>query len=485
VWQSRIGALRTLCNDLEDRLAILDADAVAAIATKAADAIAGLARDLDVALPAKIARTALRCDLRLPFDIELGPELREAAANAIAAYDGFLRSWSPATPYRIARRKEFADLNPGGLRLPDAVAQALRRPAPLAWTELAAIVPQADALGHRIAAWEAMFNGAAADAAQLRLDPRNADQQPAEALAPLGCLLATPWWDSGPHFLISGALDDISPLYARLASLLNEDAPGDDPLLGWVRGAFARLEEDCGVDIAEIKTAGRLHPNLYAGPTFAGNVIELWSAGVSSLNLDGARVTAENGLPLLRLPGRQKPLLVFACTAADVARGDPFAQLLLLTSFRDAPGVQFRAANLLFEAELRQPRWSPRISLPSGDVVRPRRTVLTGASLEVLSRCRTHSARYLSWQKLAAAYNWPPLLRVTRDNGPPLLVRRDSPLALEAAFAGIGPETRVMVIDEVAAHPWLVDAAGQRFIAEFAIAFERHDHLLVGCAAAA
>src|SRR5262249_44808990 len=161
------------------------------------------------------------------------------------------------------------------------------------------------------------------------------------------------------------------------------------------------------------------HPNLCAGPIFRQRAVDLWgSAG--ALNLSGAQIAIRDGLPVLRLRGEARPLAVFACTAANLG-GEPYTQLLLRTSFRDAPAAQFRAADLVFSAEIAEPRWAPRVRGPNGDIVRSRRTALGGEALARLTACRSPAVRYAEWQQLAADHGWPSLLTVRRGDEPALL----------------------------------------------------------------
>jgi hypothetical protein len=70
------------------------------------------------------------------------------------------------------------------------------------------------------------------------------------------------------------------------------------------------------------------------------------------------------------------------------------------------------------------------------------------------------------------------LLTVRRDSGSPLVVPRDSPLALEAALAGDRERTKLLVVEELDPEPWLVGPDGRHYTSEIAIPYERARHLL-------
>src|SRR6516225_8574023 len=72
VWQSHVGLLRSLCGKLERRLQDMSVDAVKQAVVDATACVAELAREFAVELPASEPRAPLRCDLSLPFDVELG-----------------------------------------------------------------------------------------------------------------------------------------------------------------------------------------------------------------------------------------------------------------------------------------------------------------------------------------------------------------------------------------------------------------------------
>jgi hypothetical protein len=106
--------------------------------------------------------------------------------------------------------------------------------------------------------------------------------------------------------------------------------------------------------------------------------------------------------------------------------------------------------------------------------------VLHGEILAELVGSRSAALRFAAWQRLAANYGWPSLLTLRRDNDPPLVVPRDSPLAVEAAFAGAPARTRLLVVEEFDPAPWLAGADGRHYTAEIVVPYERGRHALTG-----
>src|SRR5262249_43524488 len=111
-------------------------------------------------------------------------------------------------------------------------------------------------------------------------------------------------------------------------------------------------------------------------------------------------------------------------------------------------------------------------ALPSGDVVRPRRSILRADELEALLRAPA-ARRFALWQREARARGWAPLLSVQRGHGSPMLVPRDSPLAVEALFEGARDRVVHLTVDDANDETWLEDENGQRYKTEFAVPFAR------------
>ena len=96
--------------------------------------------------------------------------------------------------------------------------------------------------------------------------------------------------------------------------------------------------------------------------------------------------------------------------------------------------------------EIEECRHAPRVRLPGGALMRPRRTVLT-ADVQRLKRKRGLQ-RFCAWQALARELGWPERLRVSVGGGEPTPMHRDSPLAVEAIFKGVGPDTPYITVGE-------------------------------------
>ena len=107
-------------------------------------------------------------------------------------------------------------------------------------------------------------------------------------------------------------------------------------------------------------------------------------------------------------------------------------------------------------------------------MIRLRRTVLTGETLQTLARLRGVE-RFVFWVGLARQHSWPGLVAARRDGGRPLLVPRASPLAVDALCRGLA-DTKLLTVEEVQHAPWLADGEGGHHSAELAVSFARARH---------
>jgi hypothetical protein len=151
------------------------------------------------------------------------------------------------------------------------------------------------------------------------------------------------------------------------------------------------------------------------------------------------------------------------------------SELVLQTSFRQAPLASFQGSALAEPGELQHSRPRAAARLASGAVVRPRRTLLAGEELAEL-RAAHGVARYVRWQRLAREHGWAELVRLRWEGEQPLLVPSASPLALEAVFERPPPGAASLAVEDVTGLPWLVDERGEHHVIELAVPFARSEH---------
>ncbi len=499
LWRATVRTLRRICRRLEARFDRLSVDDLDAYLAEARALVLRLAEGLDVPLD-DLPRAVLRCDYGLPFQVELGPELRERLQAAIEEYDQLQEACGPAAAVRQSQLERLRGRLAERLCLTaagDGLPAVRGGPAPRTWQDLASQGPDGLVAAARIARWERLLAtpvaevtidplGPEASAGETPLDPSSAAAAGAAGSArldgaPLGCLLVGLSAAPGQpvELAIHGLTDEVAPLYARYAGLWNRTpARPRDPLYGWLRGALDDLAARHAIRLVELVGPHEANPNVLAHPPFPTGLVDLWSVTPRATSLRGARLFLDptTARPFVRLRSDARPAVVCSFSSADHAAGDPFSALLLRTSFRDAPEAHFRASALAFACELSTARLSPRVRLPGGDVLRRRRTVLSGAALAELSQ-GSGPERYARWQRLVHEHGWPALVTVRRDGGPALPVPTASPLALEAVLRSVvDAEAQSLTIEEFGGTPWLVDAAGRHYLAELAVPFERTAH---------
>ncbi len=489
LWRAAVGELRRTCRRLEARFDHLAVDELDASLAEAQAVVLRLAEGLGVP-PPDLPRAVLRCDYGLPFQIELGPELRGRLQAAIEEYDRLQEACGPAAAVRRLQLERLRGQLAHDVCLTaagDALPAVRDGPPPRTWQDLDGQGADGWGAAARIERWERLLATATAEVTTDALWP---DAGPGGAAldghpatlggAPLGCLLVgLAAARQTAELTIHGLTDEVAPLYSRYAGLWNRTpARPRDPLYGWLRGALDDLVARHAIRLVELVGPHEANPNVLAHPPFPAGPVDLWSVTPRAASLCGARVFLDptTARPLVRLGSGSRPAVVCSFSSADLAGGDPFAALLLRTSFRDAPEAHFRASALAFACELSTARLSPRVRLPGGDVLRRRRTVLSGAALAELSQ-GSAPERFARWQRLVHEHGWPELVTVRRDGGPALPVPTASPLALEAVFKSVvDANAQTLTVEEFGGTPWLVDAAGRHFLVELAVPFERAAH---------
>ncbi|MEZ4447978.1 MAG: lantibiotic dehydratase [Nannocystaceae bacterium] len=447
-----------------------DAEPVIEAMTRARGILADLALALEVP-ELELPRAPLRVDLKAPFELTLGPADRAAMSAAIADFSGFLEhqgiggALSPALTRRWIG--DGAASTPLATFAPPPILAGGDRP----WTtwEVLAEGLADPALRARVAAWDDRLRS---DDLEIAIHAGAATPGEGAPMGSLLCAFGGPASDD--RLVVRGVVRDATPAFARHAHYLE---PAGDGLTAWLRGCFDYLSQETGVEIAEL-VHDHPEPGVLARPALTRAAIDLWGAGEATIDARGAALSAgPGGAVLCRIQGRARPLAIHAFSAAVVPPADPSLHLLLLSSMRTPPQIP-RGDRLAFAVELAGARPSPRVALEDGPIVRTRRMMIDGERLRGLVRLRG-AARFRAWQAIAAEHRWAERLLIHRDEGAPLLVHRDAPLAIEAAFEGAA-QCRCLMIEEMIDDAWICTDSGERHLGELVLPFLRREHLLLG-----
>lgn len=468
-WRLSVAKLRRLCLRLERRIETIPLAELHLAQTRVREEVRSLADALGVAEP-WLPRSVLRCDHRLPFDVVLGPEVRERFAAAVAEYDAFEGNLGLDAAVRAAHRArllrtQLSDTPPS--RSTTTTSEHGENDVPTqerAWRRAGAD----DVLGRRMAQWSRWLESGTRT--------QDCDADPSTAPFRLPPVAVTVLRPLAKGFSIVGCTPEVVPSYGRYAPLWADAGPSSplDGLHGWYEATLAREGRKAGIDVVELVSPCETAPNALARPKSRFSAWDVWGT-TSSFRVDRVRIDLARGgsAPVAIAEGLERPVSVACFVPADVARSDRWMQRLLLTSFREVPNWISDA--LPFECELQRRSTSPRLTLRSGNVVRARRTVVVGEELEALVVAE-YKERFAVWQALARRYEWPALVLVSKDGGPPLLVVRDSSLAVESALEGIGERVRFLTVEEPDDQTWLEDEDGERLATEFIVPFVRRHH---------
>ena len=453
-WRHARLRLAALASSLREELRREDggAEAVLSAMDAARVELATLAAALGVE-GVELPRAPLRCDLEAPWRVTLGPEDAARLERSIASYLGYQADdglYHPLVRAAIDRAMQGDRTRAIGEFQPAALA-----------------FPQGG-----VVTWDAVLGGHAPQSEahrrcarlQQRLDQPGRESRVAPTgraggplLAALHCSLAAPALGGQP--IVHGLGLDATAAYCRFSPLLAEGDPtrpaGASGLEPWIRRCNDHLRERTGAEPVAL-LYDHVTPNVMAQP-------ELWTAVIDPWGItEGAR--PDRGLRLeldasgerlyVRTDADPRPAMVVAPTAANPRLDDPCLHALLLSSMH-VPPLSASGLPIVHAAELEAPRHRPRLRLDDGTVVQPRRTVLPRAVLEPLLRVKGH-ARFAQWQRLAAEHDWPALLLLEHDGKAPLLVHRDSPLAIEAAFEGASG-MKALLVEELVRDAWVTD----------------------------
>ena len=460
VWRKAVGDIRQCCARLEESLDRCSIEEVFEMQQRVRRAIEELADGIGISRP-QLPRTVVRCDTRLPHRIVLGNEVRRRLEASITALDSFERSHGIDHAVRALHRARRLGLPPS--RVPRDVGSVdARTPTQeSAWFEAGA-----DALlGRRIQTWAQWLGRAGNEIICSSLSPEPG------AVAPLGSLVARHTADD--CFYVS-LTTEVVPTYGRYGELWRgDDEAAFRRIHHWFTSRLSEAATAGGIDLVELVYPYDPAPNALARPRSGLRRWEPWGDR-RMRGLEAARVEMRDAAaaPLLVSDGH-RPVAVAFFSPLDVGGADPHVERHLLTSFREVP--DFTSERLPFSIELTRANASPRLRISSGDVIRSRRTVISGDLLRDLQRC-SRAERFAWWQAEATRRGWPSLVLVGRDAMRPLAVVRDSPIALEAALEGIGEGIQFLTVEEPDERPWLTDKRGDAYIAEIVVPFLRTDH---------
>lgn len=469
-WSAAAGALQDIARELEDSYDAFTPELLASRLADAVEVVRVLFRALNCC-PNDLPRTVLRCDLRAPFDLRLGSEIRSHVSSALDSYLRSRDSAHPAQRIRESARRQFGEwLGEEGRRILELCAETPPDSRLLTWQQLAEAT-------NTIVDTASLQQSTLSGDDDIILPERDGDGQAHGS--PIGTLLAGAYCASGADpvsLSVHGVFDEITPLFARFAGLLDESGL---PLTGWVRSRLEELGRRHDIQIVELLAPCEFNPNALARPRFCGTTIELWGACGSPdvMTTSSARIVFDHRTqnPFLRLRCSSHDIAVASFAAANIAAGDPVARALLRTGFRDLPHANFRSSQVCYDREIQEPAFAPRLRLRDGSLVRGRRTFVSEERLHPLLRS-SGAGRFALWISLVHEYDWPLLVNARRNGGPALLVPTDSPIAVEALFHGMRNEPGPLLIEEFAGTPWLSDSAGRHYALELAVPFVCSEH---------
>ncbi len=449
-WDEARAGLRLVARAAE--AALDDDDASALIASM--DAAMRITASLYAACgvePYDLPRACLRCDMRAPWIIDLGRTERAAIDDSLSAYVRFQATTGLASVLERAAHRWWLGADPR-IDLDSFVPPTLSVDGarPLTWESLHAALGSPAELGLRI------------DAARRQLDhpdaPLSADGEGVthELRHPLESARFS--FTRGRDGLLVHALGvDVTGAFSRIAPTL--DCTHAHALISWFRDAHLMLHERFGVELLVLSHDHDV-PNVLARPALWSGTLDFWGTEIvpalrgRSMGARGLHLSTDvdSGVWLVREAHSTRAFSVVAATAAVVDPHDGCLHALLASSGRLPPDLTMRGTPV-FEVELEKPRYGARLALAEGTVLRQRRTLLSGASLQPLLASKG-VARFVIWQRMAAHFGWPELVMAQRDLGPPLLVARDSAIAIEALFEG-ARETQCLRVEEPPNEDWV------------------------------
>jgi Lantibiotic dehydratase, N terminus len=457
-WSACMRAIETDCAVLENvrpsegRAAAQVLETTSRIRTR----IERLAKGLRLPSPV-MPRALLHVDCVLPWSITFGPAERARFMHAVATVDAYQSACDPVTACDAVHAQALIDGSAASLW------SAADRSS---WEALAGSIQARTGRG-------ALTRTLAARASWLST---GRIETPVRGLhrPPFGLLLLRA---GVGRAYVSGAGNEPWLAWSRFGHALSESArPHDHALQRWCESKLDDLQRQAGVRVAVLSLPCVRAPDLMAQPRFGTlRIIDPYGTAADQLPDQGLELRGDATRSWVHLPGYPQSVIVLFPSALDVGARDDAVERLLLTSWRYRPPVHARA--LSFESDAAPSRSGARMAqcvAPGLDIQR-RRWVLDEAIAHELAQA-TPLQRFMRWQRFARELELPPLLTISRNGEPPLLMPRDSVLVVEVLLRARGAETTRFTFEAPHDECLLADEKGNCHATEIAVAFTRARH---------
>ncbi len=444
-WRRTRLRLAGLASELAGVIQSCDPAMVIAAMDAGRAALVELARALAIE-PFVPPRAAFRCDFESPWHIQLGPDDARALERTIDAYVRYEHEEGVHRPLVEAAIDRALEGGGGIGAVEPAQYGSSMDGGVMPWDAVLAAYGSSSELRRRCARLQHQLDPPSPEV-RATTGAHHATEGIGPAVAALHCSLAPP--ELGSSVVVHGVSLDATAAYARFASLL-EPAP-EQPLARWFRGAYRRLGERTGAEAVAL-LYDHATPNVLAHPDLWTAVLDPWGITLNQLPDRSIRLLPGPSRHQLVVSVDGRAVTVFAPTAANPRSDDPCLQALLLSSMH-APALPVPGTKVVHATEIESSRHRPRLRLDDGAVIQGRRTVVMAADLQPMLSVRG-AARFAAWQQLATRHAWPELVLLHGMGTLPLVVPRDSPLAIEAAFEGAGA-LRSLIVEEFIRSAWV------------------------------
>jgi hypothetical protein len=486
-WTSCVLALRGLCDELGERYEALSPARVEAIV----EAAAGHLRDLwdGCGLAGPPPAGVIRLQLHAPFEATWGEGCRETVVEAVRDLLAFHAADGGAELFRRQSMAAVVAACPPGETVP---VDALLRDGKLPWSvgspgSMARDATHLNAPETR----EEIFARALRDrrmAADARAHCRRWEAQTAELQGRTEATVPSAPADpsampgaSGSLLLrIGGPLDVWVGAGRPEASAFRSCAVSFPDTA--MASAEASRDQLVRARAGEVGIVQVVPDDADVGAALAGfldtDLPRLLPHGASGAGLAGVRLTVDGaGRPWLSGPHATDRWVPTYDGVAAAGFGDRCARLLL--TLGRAHGWEFLSFGLPpSDAERTRWRYLPRLRLPRGAVLSPRRWTIGEDALGAI-KAERGAARYLAWQAEVRRRGIPELVYVRAPMAPELLMRTDSALAVDSLLRKLSARARWLSVEELPGEPgdWPVrDPIGEHHLAELAVTWVVPDH---------